>query len=214
MKAYTVYQPFADATVAGLKHYETRPRRTSIRGRVAVHAGKKIIKNHDLFAAIHEAQGKDPERYRGSALYYTEHGVGDFGAVVGTVEIVDCVPVEEIADKLTPLERLLGDYTPGRFAYVLKSPVKFDTPVPARGQQGWWQWEMKIKHLNVDRCGECQLIEWCGDPYKDPHFCCDRAFEEIGVEAYIRMAESSTKGSRLAISKDVLRRFQKAGEKA
>lgn len=41
MKAYTVYQPYAYATVAGIKHYETRPRRTSIRGRVAVHAAKK-----------------------------------------------------------------------------------------------------------------------------------------------------------------------------
>lgn len=41
MKAYTVYQPYAYATVAGLKHYETRPRRTNIRGRVAVHAAKK-----------------------------------------------------------------------------------------------------------------------------------------------------------------------------
>ena len=38
MKAFTVYQPYAFAIAAGLKHYETRPRRTSIRGRVAVHA--------------------------------------------------------------------------------------------------------------------------------------------------------------------------------
>lgn len=39
MKAFTVYQPYAHAIVAGVKHYETRPRRTHIRGRVAVHAG-------------------------------------------------------------------------------------------------------------------------------------------------------------------------------
>lgn len=40
MKAFTVYQPYAHAIVAGVKHYETRPRRTHIRGRVAVHAGR------------------------------------------------------------------------------------------------------------------------------------------------------------------------------
>ena len=28
MKAFTVYQPYARAIVAGVKHYETRPRRT------------------------------------------------------------------------------------------------------------------------------------------------------------------------------------------
>ena len=43
MRAFTVYQPYAYAIVAGLKGYETRPRRTNIRGRVAVHAGKQKI---------------------------------------------------------------------------------------------------------------------------------------------------------------------------
>ena len=41
MKAFTIYQPYGYAIIAGLKLNETRPRRTNIRGRVAVHAGKK-----------------------------------------------------------------------------------------------------------------------------------------------------------------------------
>ena len=60
MKVYTVYQPYAYATVAGLKHYETRPRRTNIRGRVAVHAGKKVLRNHDLYTKLWEMTGHDP----------------------------------------------------------------------------------------------------------------------------------------------------------
>ncbi len=63
------------------------------------------------------------------------------GAVVGTVEIVDCVPVEDVVDGLTERERALGDYSPGRWAWVLKNPIMFDTPIPARGKQGWWNWE-------------------------------------------------------------------------
>ena len=63
------------------------------------------------------------------------------GAVVGTVEIVDCVPVEEVVGALTPRERALGDYSPGRWAWVLKNPVMFDMPIYARGKQGWWEWE-------------------------------------------------------------------------
>ena len=43
MKAFTVYQPYAYAIVAGLKPHETRPRRTNIRGRVSVHAGKASL---------------------------------------------------------------------------------------------------------------------------------------------------------------------------
>lgn len=57
------------------------------------------------------------------------------------MEIVDCVPVEEIVESLTERERALGDYSPGRFAWVLENPVIFDEPFPARGKQGWWNWD-------------------------------------------------------------------------
>lgn len=132
MKALTVYQPYAHAIITGLKQYETRPRRTHIRGRVAVHAGRldevhatKHLSSNDFWALMAEIGGKtDLPR----------------GAVVGTVEIVDCVPVEEIIHTLSERERLLGDYSPGRFAWVLRNPVAFSTPILAKGKQGWWNW--------------------------------------------------------------------------
>ena len=134
MKAFTVYQPYAFAIVTWLKHYETRKKRTSIRGRVAVHAAKGT------------------PRFVTMALDMAlpEHMTLHYGAVIGTVEIVDCVRVEEIRDSLTERERALGDYSPGRFAWVLQNPEMFDTPIPARGNQGWWTW-------NGERCREC----WC-----------------------------------------------------
>ena len=128
MKAFTVYQPYAHAIVAGVKHYETRPRRTHIRGRVAVHAGRldevqatKHLTNGEFWAVLEAAGG-------GGNL--------PRGAVIGTVEIVDCVPVEELVDSLDNRERLLGDYSPGRFAWVLQNPVMFKTPIPPAGNKG------------------------------------------------------------------------------
>lgn len=144
MKAYTVYQPYAYATVAGLKHYETRPRRTSIRGRVAVHAAKG--KPRFVTMAVDKAL---PETMK---LH--------FGAVIGTVEIVDCVPVEALIGKLSERERVLGDYTPGRFAWVLKNPIMFDRPIPARGFQGWWNWAGE--HCRECRCVSCDLFQTAG----------------------------------------------------
>ena len=145
MKAYTVYQPFAFATVAGIKHYETRPRRTNIRGYVAVHAAKLDAWKSGILEA-----GKMPEIEK----ILSEHqGTGNrparlaYGAVVGAVEIVDCVPVEEIADTLTERERALGDFSPGRFAWVLRNPVMLEKPIPARGQQGWWNWPFVVLDL-------------------------------------------------------------------
>ena len=133
MKAFTVYQPYAYAITAGLKLYETRQRRTHIRGRVAVHAGKLDLK--------HATKGLSDNDFWGLLEAIGGKTVLPLGAVIGTVEIVDCVPVEEIMHKLTERERVLGDYSPGRFAWVLQNPVMFDKPIPARGKQGWWNWE-------------------------------------------------------------------------
>lgn len=132
MKAFTVYQPFAYAIVAGIKRYETRSRRTNIRGRVAVHAAAGapyLIPKKDPVAVW--AENKTMETQKATQR----------GAVIGTVEIVDCVPVEEVLNTLTDRERLLGDYSPGRFAWVLENPIIFDEPIPAKGQQGWWKWD-------------------------------------------------------------------------
>jgi len=144
VKAFTVYQPYAYAIVAGLKGYETRPRRTHIRGRVAVHAAK----GNPQFVTLAVDMAL-PETMK---LHY--------GAVLGTVEIVDCVPVEALIGTLSERERVLGDYTPGRFAWVLKNPVMFDRPIPARGFQGWWNWAGE--HCQECRCVSCDLFQTAG----------------------------------------------------
>ncbi len=135
MRAFTVHQPYAYAIVAGLKGYETRPRRTNIRGRVAVHAGKASLNR-----ATRELSDRGFWELLGAVGGKTDTDL-PLGAVVGTVEIVDCVPVEDVVGGITEQERALGDYSPGRWAWVLKNPVMFDTPIPAKGKQGWWNWE-------------------------------------------------------------------------
>ena len=156
MKAFTVYQPYAYAIIAGLKGYETRPRRTHIRGRVAVHAGKGNPQFVTMAAAMALPDRDSVSETLKREIAYGkilekeyERGIENlkratelvYGAVLGTVEIVDCIPVEALIGKLSERERVLGDYTPGRFAWVLKNPVMFDRPIPARGFQGWWNWE-------------------------------------------------------------------------
>lgn len=136
MKALTLYQPFANLCVLGIKRNETRPRRTLIRGTIAVHAGLKQIdaalKNNPNRGFIINLLYEEPS-LRKAELYR--------GGVVGTVDILDCVPVEEIRPFLSPLELAIGDYSPGRWALVLENPVIFPTPYPAKGKQGWWNWE-------------------------------------------------------------------------
>lgn len=165
MKTFTVYQPYAFAIVAGLKHYETRPRRTSVRGRVAVHAGKKDAWRTGLLES-----GDMPEIEK---VLAEVQGTGnraarlEYGAVIGTVEIVDCVPVENLMDSLNDRERILGDYSPGRFAWVLENPVMFDEPFPARGKQGWWNWNQQAAEMS--RAIEREITEVAGRMIYSPH---------------------------------------------
>jgi hypothetical protein len=38
-------------------------------------------------------------------------------------------------------ERRWGDFTPGRFAWILDDVRKLDEPIPAKGRQGLWDWD-------------------------------------------------------------------------
>ena len=38
-------------------------------------------------------------------------------------------------------ERPFGDFTPGRFAWLLEDIVALPEPIPAKGHQGLWNWE-------------------------------------------------------------------------
>ena len=151
MKAFTTYEPFAMAIARGIKPHETRSRWTSIRGRVAIHAGKTFFTfgNDAERKMISDALGFPtceyhlPESENGEEADRFWNGVSGLphGAVIGTVEIVDCVPTEDVSSGLSELELLLGDYTRGRYAWVLRDPVIFENPIPARGNLGWWEWD-------------------------------------------------------------------------
>lgn len=122
MRGFTVYQPWANFIIFGEKKIETRPRKTNIRGTVFIHAGKRFVE-----------AGLNPILISTNAPY-------ELGAIIGTVDIVDCVRVEEVRHEISDIELALGDYTDGRYGWVLENPIKFDTPISIRGQQGWWQW--------------------------------------------------------------------------
>lgn len=117
MKAITIHQPYAHLIIAGGKQIETRSRNTNIRGRIAIHASKKKSKLSKCYKDI------------------------DYGAIIGTVELVDCIPVEKIINKLSVFELSAGDYSDGRYAWIMENPIKFKEPVFAKGKQGWWNWK-------------------------------------------------------------------------
>jgi activating signal cointegrator 1 len=117
MKALTLIQPWASLIADGRKPVETRSRPLSHRGPLAIHAGNKV----DREAC--KQFGYDPDSI-------------PVGAVLCIVDMVDCVKFP--SPHVTP--DLYGDYTPGRYGYILELLERF-APVPARGYQCLWNWE-------------------------------------------------------------------------
>ncbi len=121
MRAITLWQPWAQLVVLGLKKVETRHWPTKVRGLIAIHA------------ALRRPDMRFPA---------TDTAPLPLGAVVGLAELTDCVPIEELygGGFDTPTERAYGGWAKGRYGWILANPRLFAAPVPARGRQGFWTW--------------------------------------------------------------------------
>lgn len=133
MRGLSLWQPWCSFVVLGLRLIETRGRRTHIRGRFAVHAAAKP-QYRDELADLITRSGINPRQW----------GLDEelpLGALVGLATIEDCVPVEEKHPRLISMqyhENIFGNYSPGRFAWLLKDVVAFKNPIPCKGRQGWF----------------------------------------------------------------------------
>lgn len=129
MKVLPMHQPWAQLVVMGYKTVETRPRPTpkSMKGLVAVHANKTDeflhLRDHPFFA----------RRLAGVEL--------PLGHIIGTVEIIRSVTINEpnaaYLENHRPEEFAFGDYTPGRFGWVLRNGRQVVSPIPFKAHQGW-----------------------------------------------------------------------------
>jgi len=153
MKTITLWQPWALLITKGDKKIETRSWKAPkelIGKRMAIHVAKKMpILGKKMCRVFARLLGiKD---YTGSWFYYLERGVGPFGRVVATAKLVACVRVigntdDEQADLENGMtvkgnELAFGDYSLGRYAWILEDIQPLEEPIPAKGMQKLWNWE-------------------------------------------------------------------------
>jgi activating signal cointegrator 1 len=131
LKALAVAQPWATLIMLGVKRLETRGWRTEHRGPLAIHASRtfpppaRALCEQEPFKTLLRQGG-----YLGWARLPR-------GALLGTVELVGCTPVEELdLESLSAAERALGDYRFGRWAWQLRDPRPLAVPLPALGRLG------------------------------------------------------------------------------
>lgn len=144
MKAITIHQPWATLIALGEKQFETRGWATKYRGPLAIHAGKKVDK---------VACEAEPIRSVLAKHGYTADNLPT-GAVVAIANLSECWAVGEDYQSGMPTlfngeggttkniglqEDSFGWFEPGRYAWEMTDVRRID-PVPAKGQQGLWNW--------------------------------------------------------------------------
>lgn len=125
MKALSLTQPWATAIFRLNKQIETRSWSTNYRGQIGIHAAKGFPKYAREFAETERALGRIPSKL-------------PFGAIIGFVTIADVRRTEVVVGEISALERLYGDYSSGRWAWLLSNFISIE-PIPCKGHLGLWE---------------------------------------------------------------------------
>lgn len=131
MKALPLWQPWASLVALGAKRVETRGYPPA---RLGLHTGQRI--------AIHATKTQHELRFCDQP-FFRDH-VPDpealpLGAIICTCTLTRAsqITAETAAElaRINPQEHAFGDYTPGRWAWVLADAERI-APVPFKGSQG------------------------------------------------------------------------------
>jgi hypothetical protein len=140
MYVLSLLQPWATLVVIGAKTIETRSWSTRHRGPLLIHAS--LGKAGEIFAS-------DPLFKK----YILEFDKLPFGKIIGSVRLEKILRTQDFdlndsaMNALTFEEKAFGDYTSGRYGWLLSDPVEFKNPIPARGMPGLWKASENIEKL-------------------------------------------------------------------
>lgn len=133
MKALSLRQPWASLVAVGAKKYETRTWSTKYRGPLVIHASK-AAPSRSINLAGGAWWSMVCTMLMGQADYLDPDGSMPRGQLLAIVELEDVLPTAQVVP--TPLERSLGHFGPGRFAWHLTGPRRLAKPIPWKGRQG------------------------------------------------------------------------------
>lgn len=180
MKCLSQTQPWATLAAIGAKTIETRSWSTDYRGPLAIHASKgfpreyrALCTQNPFYGALSAAmsfpngvpcynggytdiQLEEPEKYMPR------------GMIVAVCDLVDVVCIESTRTVRDTFMRHLGsrynhanlpncdselafgDYSPGRYMWLLSNVQALDKPMPAKGMLGLWEAEIEDPRGEID----------------------------------------------------------------
>lgn len=161
MKALTLTEPFGTLVAIKKKSIETRSWRTSYTGALAIHSAKGYGSEAELsmtcfrdpfYSALMDYPPFAEEVQASARRKKWIKDVFPLGCVVATCNLVACVPTEMLdpgdtvfavsVQKLSDQELQFGDFSKGRWGWLLKDVKMLPEPIPAKGALGLWEWRL------------------------------------------------------------------------
>ena len=142
MKVLSLTEPFATLIKEKMKLIETRSWKTSYRGELYIHASMTEMAKHDK---------NDKE-----LMSLIENKQLNYGYIICKCNLVDCIYMtKEYVEKMKKnnhQEYICGEYTEGRYAWILEDIKPLDNPIKAKGQLSIWNYynELEIMELMKD----------------------------------------------------------------
>lgn len=128
MKVLSLTEPFATLIKEKKKLVETRSWKTNYRGKLYIHASMTKPSKTDL---------EDKE-----LLSLVENKEMNFGYIICKCDLVDCIYMtEEYINNIknnNHQEYICGEYSVGRYAWILENIQVLPNPIKAKGHLGIW----------------------------------------------------------------------------
>lgn len=129
MKVVSIIEPWASLIKEKVKYIETRSWKTNYRGKIYIHASLKKVPKKDerINNLISLLKDKDFK----------------YGHIIAEATLVDCIYMdEEFLSKIknNNQEYICGEYSLGRYAWVLEDIKPLKEPIKAKGSLGIWNY--------------------------------------------------------------------------
>lgn len=139
MKVISLLEPYASLIKEKKKLIETRSWKTEYRGELYIHASLKKLTNNDL------------EEKKNIIKLLEDKGF-KYGYIIAKCKLVDCKYmddkfIDEVKQK--PIEYICGEYSVGRYGWILEDIEVLDEPIIAKGQLGIWNYYSPSETMNL-----------------------------------------------------------------
>lgn len=131
MKVLSLKEPFATLIKEKKKYIETRSWKTNYRGELYIHASlsNMLNKYNDRVELMELIKDLDM----------------NYGYIICKCNLIDCIYMtEEFIEKIkvNHQEYICGEYSVGRYAWILDNIEVLDTRILAKGKLGIWNYEV------------------------------------------------------------------------